>query len=272
MKKNWSGERLETGIYGEVAIEHLHRYAFALDYVQGKNVLDIACGEGYGAALLAQKALSVTAMDIDNNVIVAAGKKYRIANLNFKAGNVISTGLQAGIFDIIVCFETLEHTSEHNEMLTELKRLLKSTGILIISTPDKKWYSDVPETSNPFHAKELYRSEFSELLNKYFTHKQLLDQQFFCGSMMLGQQSNVESVFYKGDFSKINRSTEVHAPYLVALASDSTLPSPGPSFFSSDNMLDAAVSQKEAELRNTITYRVGHFILSPFKWIKKRLS
>lgn len=63
--KDWTGERLETFVFNETTIEHLHRYAIAMEFCSGKTVLDIACGEGYGSNLLSAKATHVTGMDAD---------------------------------------------------------------------------------------------------------------------------------------------------------------------------------------------------------------
>ena len=72
----WTGERMETFVLNELTIEHLHRYALAFEFADGKKVLDIACGEGYGSNLLATKASHVSGMDIDKATIEKAKAKY----------------------------------------------------------------------------------------------------------------------------------------------------------------------------------------------------
>ena len=64
-----TGERLVFENLSEITIEHLHRYAFAQDFVIGKIVLDVACGEGYGANFLANYAQRVIGCDIDEKTI-----------------------------------------------------------------------------------------------------------------------------------------------------------------------------------------------------------
>src|SRR5690349_4921310 len=120
MKKEWTGERLETNIHSQVTAEHLHRYALAMEYVQDKTVLDIACGEGYGSNLLAQKAKSVVGVDIDKFIVSEAKNKYRKSNLSFLEG---SAPLDDQSIDVVVSFETLEHTSNHEQFLSEIKRV-----------------------------------------------------------------------------------------------------------------------------------------------------
>ncbi|MBL7749096.1 MAG: class I SAM-dependent methyltransferase, partial [Chitinophagaceae bacterium] len=160
---NWTGERLETFVFNESTIEHLHRYAIACGLAAGKTVLDIACGEGYGSYLLAAKAASVTGMDIDNTTIKKATQKYPKENLRFTQATAEKIPAADAQFDMVVSFETLEHLEDHDTMIKEIKRVLKPGGLLVISTPDKKNYSDKRNYKNPFHLKELYRNEFEAL-------------------------------------------------------------------------------------------------------------
>jgi len=60
----WTGERYVPQMRGTIALEHLHRYAFASEYVQGLDVLDIASGEGYGSEMLSRTARHVYGVDI----------------------------------------------------------------------------------------------------------------------------------------------------------------------------------------------------------------
>ena len=108
-KKSWTGERLETFVLNDSTIEHLHRYAIAKELVQGKRVLDIACGEGYGSNLLAASADFVNGVDIDQVVIAHAAEKYKKENLSFSQGSVEKIPFDANTFDMVVSFETLEH-------------------------------------------------------------------------------------------------------------------------------------------------------------------
>jgi protein-L-isoaspartate O-methyltransferase len=73
--KNWTGERLETFIYGDTAVEHLHRYSMASTLIKDRVVLDIASGEGYGSLLLSKIARQVIGVDIDEQVVKNATLK-----------------------------------------------------------------------------------------------------------------------------------------------------------------------------------------------------
>ncbi|MCE1185308.1 MAG: class I SAM-dependent methyltransferase, partial [Rhodocyclales bacterium] len=80
MKKNnalsWSGERFVPELHGEIRYEHLHRYVLAAGAVKGLRVLDVACGEGYGSAILASAARSVTGVDISADAVFHATERY----------------------------------------------------------------------------------------------------------------------------------------------------------------------------------------------------
>src|SRR5213076_2544358 len=136
------------------------RYALSLNFVEGKSVLDIASGEGYGAALLASKAQSVTGVDIDPQTVMHAKHTYCNPKLTFMVGSCDDIPLPDGSFDVVTSFETIEHHDKHEEMLDEIKRVLKPDGVLIISSPNRLTYSDEPGYKNPFHVKELYYDEF----------------------------------------------------------------------------------------------------------------
>src|SRR4051794_26599450 len=68
----WTGERLTTAARGQVEVEHLHRYCFARELCRGLDVLDIASGEGYGTALLAQTARSVVGVELSTTAMIHA--------------------------------------------------------------------------------------------------------------------------------------------------------------------------------------------------------
>ncbi len=182
----FTGERFTPECVREIAYEHWHRYAFALSLVEGKQVLDAACGEGFGAALLAGKAGSVIAVDIDPVSIEHATHRYGAQdNLSFRQDDVtLLDSLPDDSFDVIVSFETLEHVMEQDRMLAGFSRLLKADGILLVSTPDKKNYSEATGVTNPHHVRELYFSEFSELLDRHFNANKIYTQKLLFQSSL----------------------------------------------------------------------------------------
>ncbi len=171
-------ERFDHSVKFHTWYEHWHRYHFLKDLVSNAHVCDIACGEGYGSALLASSAKSVVGVDIDDHTVSAARKTYQRKNLTYQCFNAIKTGFEDNSFDFVVSFETLEHLYEQNELLIEFRRILKPNGILIISTPDKDVYSEADAGHNHFHVKELDRSEFDTLVSDHFNYSKTFGQQF----------------------------------------------------------------------------------------------
>ena len=115
--EHFTGERFLPGVAGEIAYEHCHRYAFARRFVRGARVLDAACGEGYGTALLADVAASVVGIDIEPQVVADATRRYASsrANVRFAAASVTRLPLADASVDAIVSFETIEHVGADDQ-------------------------------------------------------------------------------------------------------------------------------------------------------------
>lgn len=148
---------------------HWHRYLMAASLSAGKTVLDIACGEGYGANLIASYAKKVVAVDIDPEVIVSAREKYDKDNLTFLEASAVNIPLPDSSVDLIVSFETIEHLDEQSQQqfLNEIDRILTPEGILIISTPDKH-RTELSGNGNQYHIEELYLEDFEKFLREKF--------------------------------------------------------------------------------------------------------
>lgn len=269
MKKGWTGERLETFIYSRDTVDHLHRYAVAQPYVKGKTVLDIASGEGYGANLLSEAATFVYGVDIDEAAVEAAKQKYQKENIRFQQGSTSAIPLEDHSVDIVISFETIEHHDQHEAMLSEIKRVLRPGGILIISTPDKLYYSDKRNFNNPFHVKELYQNEFTELLSKYFANQQLLTQRHINGNSLIADATsqNIPG-FLTGNYNTLQQ-IEVPGLYLIAIVSDKLFDHTGVSVFDGGSIIEKEYQQKIAEVYNSNSYRFGHFLLLPVKFAKR---
>jgi len=228
----FTGERLVTAINGDIMMEHLHRYGLAVDLCDGKVVLDIASGEGYGSSLLAGRALRVYGVDISSEAIEHASKKYQAPNLKFLQGRADAIPLADSQVELAVSFETLEHHDLHDEMMRELRRVLQADGLLIISTPDKRYYSEGPKFNNEFHVKELCEAEFRDLLERHFRNVRVMHQRVLYASFIESQASDPGITLYEGDYRKISKIRGIEkAPYLVATASDGSLPPMNTSLF-----------------------------------------
>lgn len=181
----FTGERFVPGEGGaRIAYEHYHRYFFAQRLARGKVVLDLGCGEGYGSSLLAEVAERVTGIDLSAEAVEHARTRYPRTNLKFQVGDCRKTGLPDHQFDLVVCFEMIEHIAEHEELLSEVGRLLKPGGMFVVSSPEKGSYSDAEGFENPFHIKELYLRDFHALLKSSFPHVILFSQSLCFGSVL----------------------------------------------------------------------------------------
>ena len=98
----WAGERYVPEITGEIQLEHIHRYLLAQEYSKDKEVLDIACGEGFGSALLAKTARRVVGIDIAAEAVRHAAFSYRIDNVRFQQGSCSKIPLDSNSIDLVV--------------------------------------------------------------------------------------------------------------------------------------------------------------------------
>jgi ubiquinone/menaquinone biosynthesis C-methylase UbiE len=217
---------------GAIEPEHWHRYALARQFVTGKDVLDIASGEGYGSHYLAEKAKSVIGVDIFMDAVNFAKSKYISKNLEYRNGSCAAIPLTDHSVDVVVSFETIEHHTLHEEMFSEIKRVLRPGGLLIISSPDKHNYSDAPNFKNEFHVKELYKHEFEGLVKKYFKHYSIVGQRLFSGSLIAPEsdfqvsqkQTQTNFNYIETEEGPIEENWLKHSIYLIALASDMAVP------------------------------------------------
>lgn len=182
----FTGERFLPGAIGEnMALEHRHRYVLAALCAQGKDVLDIASGEGYGSDFLAGTAHSVVGVDVSGEAVAHARQTYSKANLRFIQGSVDAIPLPDASVDLVVSFETIEHVTQQEEMLCEIKRVLRPDGLLCLSSPDRTVNADIlPPNSNPYHVKELNRAELESLVSAHFQKHAIWGQKSVFGSLI----------------------------------------------------------------------------------------
>lgn len=167
----FTGERFVPGAAGEIWYEHWHRYHFALPLVAGRDVLDIACGAGYGSALLARSAARVTGADLSPAAVDHARTRYAgVPNLEFRQADCAALPFADASFDAVVSFETLEHIAAQDAFLDEVKRVLRPGGFVVLSCPNKIEYTDKRGAINEFHVRELYRDELDRLVAARFGH------------------------------------------------------------------------------------------------------
>lgn len=177
----FTGERVIPGkVEPDLFNEHFARYAYAQHFCTGKYVLDTGCGVGYGSRHLAETALSVVGIDADPLALRYANSHFQAANVSYMAGDCQVLPFDSGSFDVVISFELIEHLPDAEKYLAEVKRVLKSDGIFVVSTPNTEIYSEHRAgEANPFHVREWNLGEFTALLNRYFPSVQVLGETHF---------------------------------------------------------------------------------------------
>ena len=202
-----------------LAAEHLARYEWAGGLAPGRRVLDAGCGTGYGAEMLAA-AGAASVMGVDSAAAVVEAARARAGGrLAFERADVARLPCDDGSFDLVTCFEVIEHVPDPGAVLGELRRVLAPGGVLAISSPNADRYPP----GNPHHVREFTTSEFRALLAEAFPAVRLLAQHQWISSAVLEERDlepgalSVRTV--KADARRLGSET-----YTVALAGSGSLP------------------------------------------------
>jgi SAM-dependent methyltransferase len=163
-----------------VAAEHTARYRWAASFCDGRRVLDAGCGAGYGAELLNQAgAASVVGVDSSDSALSLA-RSAVTDGVTCELGDITALSHPDDSFDLVVCFEVIEHVEDPEQVLDELRRVLRPDGILLLSSPNRVRY--VP--GNPHHRHEYTRPELKEALNGRFESVRIISQHVMLGSVI----------------------------------------------------------------------------------------
>lgn len=169
--EHMSGELIEA--------EHQARYRLAMQMAAGRDVLDAACGVGWGSALLKQAgARSVHGLDIAPDAIQSA--RDRAGDCEFVIGDLMDLPYPDDSFDLVACFETIEHVEDPMRALDEIRRVLRPGGFALISSPNP----DVYPAGNPFHVRELAADELRDAASERFSNVSLWRQYGLLGSAL----------------------------------------------------------------------------------------
>jgi 2-polyprenyl-3-methyl-5-hydroxy-6-metoxy-1,4-benzoquinol methylase len=143
---------------------HLVVYEWIARRVAGARVLDMACGEGYGSAVLARSAASVVGVDANPQAHEHARLRYRLENLCFERDLVESYG-RPDEFDAVVFLQTIEHVQDPGAILRHFREVLRPGGTAYISTPNLLTLAPpgAEKSGNPWHIKEYRAEEFRAL-------------------------------------------------------------------------------------------------------------
>ena len=163
--------------------DHFRIYHFASQFVQGRTVLDVGCGTGYGTHYMLQKGARL-AIGIDNSTeAIRYAKTHRIQHLEYRWMDAQQMTFPDASFDVVVSVDNLEHLPDPARNIMEIRRVLRPSGILILSTPNKELSSPgLAGTTNPFHFREFYFEELERLLRGSFRHLLVIENKKASGS------------------------------------------------------------------------------------------
>jgi SAM-dependent methyltransferase len=154
---------------------HLVVYEWIARREPGGRVLDMACGEGYGAAVLAATAARVVGLDANPEAHEHARLRYVAPNLAFERGLVETFG-EPGAYDAVAFLQTIEHVGDPAGVLAHLRSLLTPGGTAYVSTPNLLTIAPrgAAKSDNPWHVREYRAAEFHELCASAFASVELL--------------------------------------------------------------------------------------------------
>lgn len=157
-------------------IYHLVRYKFVKGFLKSTDeILDIACGTGYGTRMLSDFCKHATGVDINSEIVDYATRNYGGENRKFYCGNILEI---EGQYDIIVCYETIEHINEKEGLLAiaNLKKCLTPNGLLFVSTPRKLPKKELSPGRLESHKYEYTYEKFKSLLDDFFERPIIFSQ------------------------------------------------------------------------------------------------
>jgi 2-polyprenyl-3-methyl-5-hydroxy-6-metoxy-1,4-benzoquinol methylase len=151
---------------------HLVVYEWIAQQLAGKRVIDMACGEGYGADVLARTATAVVGVDANPEAHEHARLRYRRGNLRFVRDLVESFSEHA---DAVVFLQTIEHLEDPGDALAHFRSLVGPHGVVYLSTPNVLTLAPrgASRSGNPWHVHEYRAAEFERLCRGSFATVQM---------------------------------------------------------------------------------------------------
>lgn len=215
-------------MHGEIIeAEHLARYRWVSPLAADRRVLDAGCGTAYGSLLLAEAgALEVTGVDRASDVLDAVREKLP-ATVALEEGDVTALPYEDGRFDLVVCFEVIEHLEDPGRALDEFRRVLAPAGLLAVSSPNRNVYPP----GNPHHVHEYTPAELEDELSSRFAFTDLRRQHTWITSGVLDDEQ-----FRRSDDASLGEDVRVRKLgadepggelYTIALAGQDELPDAG---------------------------------------------
>src|SRR3712207_1953322 len=158
----------------ELAYDRLSSYGFARRYVGGKIVADIAReGVGYGSRLLAEIAESVMGLTDSPETVDLASAVHSSPNLSYQKVDLPQLPFPEDHFDVVVALGVIESLEHPENLMRDIKRVLKGDGGLVISALDRQTDTNDRDRGGTNDRRAMYVAEFRELLGSYFGHVQV---------------------------------------------------------------------------------------------------
>jgi SAM-dependent methyltransferase len=220
------GERFVPELHDRAMIEaeHQARYRWACALAAGREVLDAGCGVGWGSVVLADAgAKAVTGVDLSCDALASARDRAGERPLTFVRGDLEELSFEDGSFDLVVCFEAIEHVPDPSRALDCLRRVLRPDGVLLISSPNRGVYP----AGNPHHVHEYESAELEAALRERFAHVAPYRQQTHISSLVTTAREfavDDAGTVLDADVRKIVGGSAGEELYTVAAASDAPLP------------------------------------------------
>jgi 2-polyprenyl-3-methyl-5-hydroxy-6-metoxy-1,4-benzoquinol methylase len=238
-----------------IEAEHHARYRFAAAVVRGKRVLDAGCGVGWGSQILvAAGAASVEGVDIDESAVRES--RVRCPSGTFVRADLTALPYEQQSFDVITCFEAIEHVEDPLRGLDEFRRVLALGGILLVSSPNPAVYP----AGNPFHIHEFKPQDLLTSVNQRFEHASLWLQHNLIASAL--HQDGVAPPDPPGSGHRVAVLTDLGAGrdiYSLVVASASPLPHIPPMVaLVSARQLDDLAAAAEAMMVERAAYAADH--------------
>ena len=143
--------------------DHIARYRFAMQWAPGARVLDVCCGIGYGSFILAAAgAVCVQGVDISEEAIGRAKEQPALPNLSFALADACAALPNSGGWDLVTCFEGIEHVPDPKKLVDQIYRSLAPGGIAVMSTPNSDAFGG--HSGNPWHLSEMTEAQFRGLI------------------------------------------------------------------------------------------------------------
>lgn len=164
-----AGERLQEDFENGEFRAHLSRYLFAKRFLPSKGkILDCACGTGYGTPKLSDfPRRCAFGVDIEKNAVRFAKHRYTRPGVRFVHASALGLPFPKETFDAYCSFETIEHVRRPVRLLQEAHRILKPSGIFLLSTPNRIFWG-TPSGGKPKNPHHIQEWSLPELLNLVF--------------------------------------------------------------------------------------------------------